>query len=70
MKLDTVNFKDIFSLVLADEHKITFIISPSKSLTSLVEDIPSVIEIESILSKMYISKDEQSGIFYEVKIYE
>ncbi len=70
MKLDSVNFKDIYSLVLADEHKIIFIISPTKTLTSLVEDIPSVIEIESILSKMYISKDEQSGIFYEVKIYE
>jgi hypothetical protein len=39
-------------------------------MNTLVDDIPTLLELEFILSKMYISKDEQSGIFYEVKIYE
>lgn len=70
MEIDSIKFKDIYSLVLADEHKITFVISPTKPMNALVDDIPTLLELESILSKMYISKDEQSGIFYEVKIYE
>lgn len=67
---DSICFKDIYSLVLADEQKVKFIISPKKTITELVDQIPDIIESESVLRKMYISKDQASGIFYEVVFYE
>lgn len=68
--LDAVFFKDIYSLILADEQKIIFVISPTKTLSALLKVIPDLIESESILKKMFLSKDGHKAIYYEVKIYE
>lgn len=65
-----VVLKDFYSLVLADDKKVTFVISPTKSLDTLVSSIHEINETESILSKMFIDKSGTKGIFYEVKIYE
>ena len=67
---DAICFKDIYSLVISDEQKVRFVISPSKAITELVSDIPKILECESVLSKMHFSKDSKSGIFYEVVFYE
>lgn len=65
-----VVLKDFYSLVLADDKKVNFVISPTKSLDTLVSSIHEINETESILSKMFIDKSGTKGIFYEVKIYE
>lgn len=65
-----VTLKDFYSLVLADDKKVNFVISPTKSLDTLVSSIHEINETESILSKMFIDKSGTKGIFYEVKIYE
>lgn len=65
-----VVLKDFYSLVLADDKKVTFVISPTTSLDTLVSSIHEINETESILSKMFIDKSGTKGIFYEVKIYE
>lgn len=67
---DNINFKDIYSLILADDKKITFVISPVKTPDKLAKLIKEIDETESILSKMYVSKNGNKGIYYEVKIYE
>lgn len=65
-----IKFKDVYSLILADEQKITFVISPIKPINDLLNEIPEIKNHESLLSKMYVAKDGLSGIYYEVKIYE
>jgi hypothetical protein len=65
-----VILKDFYSLVLTDDKKVTFVISPTKSLDTLVSSIHEINETESMLSKMFIDKSGTKGIFYEVKIYE
>ena len=65
-----VVLKDFYSLVLADDKKVTFVISPTKCLDTLVSSIHEINETESMLSKMFIDKSGTKGIFYEVKIYE
>lgn len=67
---ESINFKDIYSMILADEQRIRFIISSTKIMTQLVNEIPNMLNSESMLSKMYVSKDGNSGIFYEVILYE
>lgn len=69
-KTNDIKFKDIYSLILADLTKVTLVISPIKSISQLLQEIPNILSTESLLSKMHISKDEASGIYYEVKIYE
>jgi site-specific DNA recombinase len=66
----SVNIKDIFTLVLADGKKVTFVISPSKTRGELLENHTQILDDESILRKMYVSRDGKRGIFYEVKLYE
>ena len=67
---ENINFKDIYSIILADDKKITFVISPNKPLNELAHSINEILEAESILSKMYVSKSGDKGIYYEVKVYE
>lgn len=70
MNEENINFKDIYSIILADDKKITFVISPNKPLNELAHSINEILEAESILSKMYVSKSGDKGIYYEVKVYE
>jgi len=67
---ENINFKDIYSIILADDKKITFVISPNKPSNELAHSINEILEAESILSKMYVSKSGDKGIYYEVKVYE
>jgi len=66
----TVHIKDIFTLVLADSKKVTFIISATKTRSELLENHAQILDDESILRKMFVARDGQRGIFYEVKLYE
>ena len=66
----SVHIKDIFTLVLADSKKVTFIISPTKTRSELLENLEQILDDESILRKMFVARDGQRGIFYEVKLYE
>ncbi|MDY0214812.1 MAG: recombinase family protein [Bacilli bacterium] len=65
-----LNFKDIFSIILATNQKIKLIIAPRKTLDDLTNDISNLLELEPIVSKMHLSEDETRGIFYEVALYE
>lgn len=62
--------KDIYSLILADAQKIVLIISPTKSREELLDSRNEILQGESILKKMFVSKDKTTGVFYEVKLYE
>lgn len=66
----SVLLKDIYSLVIADEQKVIFVISSKKGRPSLVNSYKEIIESESILRKMYIDATKNKAIFYEVKIYD
>ncbi len=66
---DSIQFKDIYSIILADDKLVRFVIS-SKTITELIKEIPSIILTDSILRKMHYSSDGNSGIIYEVIIYE
>lgn len=66
----SVHIKDIFTLVLADSKKVTFIISATKTRSELLENLEQILDDESILRKMFVARDGQRGIFYEVKLYE
>ena len=65
-----INFKDIYTLILANEQKVSLVISTNHSVSQLLNEIPKVLETESVLSKLHISKDEKNCIFFEVIVYE
>jgi DNA invertase Pin-like site-specific DNA recombinase len=64
------NLKDIYSLILADDKKITFVISQTKSIDELVSKIDYLKTLKPILSNIYLKENEDVGIYYEVIIYE
>ncbi|MDY0214284.1 MAG: hypothetical protein RBS24_01955 [Bacilli bacterium] len=66
----SVSIKDIFTLILADSKKLIFVISPTKTKSELLKTYERIVEDESILRRMYVAKDGNRGIFYEVKLYE
>lgn len=67
---DDIKFKEIYSIIISDEQKVIFVISPHKSTYVLSREIPKIMDTEPILSNMHLSKDEKYGIFYAVICYE
>lgn len=66
----SILLKDIYSLVIADEQKVIFVISSKKGRPSLINSYMEIIQAESILSKMYIDTTKNKAIYYEVKLYD
>jgi DNA invertase Pin-like site-specific DNA recombinase len=63
-------YKSIFNMVLADDMLITLVISPTKDIKTLCNEINEINNTPSIFKTMYIDSKDKNCINYEVKFNE
>ncbi|MCL2521324.1 MAG: recombinase family protein [Erysipelotrichales bacterium] len=63
-------YKNLYSLILADEQSVKLVITPNIPLDNLINNLSNILNIPSLFKRFFIDSSGTQGIYYEVIIYE